>query len=64
MSDCDCQKNIKNPEPTPWTTSKKPIGDGSYKATVATTTAVIFFGLMVVGIRQDKALSTSTSWVY
>ena len=43
---------------------KKSIGDGLLMATVATTTAVIFFGLRVVGMRQDKALLTSTSLVY
>ena len=66
MSDCDCQKNIKKPaKPTvDATASKKAIGDGPLIATVAATTAVIFFGLKVVGMGQDKTLLTSTSLVY
>ena len=58
-------KNIEEPEPTvDATASKKAIGDESLIATVAAPTAVIFFGLRVVGMRQDKALLISTSLVY
>ena len=68
MSDCDCQKNIKKPindgSTVDATAGKKPIGDGLLIATIAATTAVIFFGLRVVGVRQHNALLTSTSLVY
>ena len=63
MSDCDCLKNIKKSEPTV-DDVRKSIGDGMLIATVATMTAIMFFGLRVVGVRQDNALSTSTSLVY
>ena len=56
MSDCDCQKK---PEPTV-DDVKKPIGDGPLIANVAPTTAVIFFGLRLVRVREDSALLTST----
>ena len=68
MSDYDCQKNIKKSINDGSTVgaaaAKKPIGDGPLIATMAATTAVIFFGLRVVGMRQDKALLKSTSLVY
>ena len=60
MSDCeDCQN--KNNDGADTTAAKKPIGDGLIITTVATTTAVIFFGLRLVGMRQGNALLTSTS---
>ena len=61
MSDCDCQKNIKKPINDG---SKKPNEDGLLIAIMAAATAVIFFSLRIVGMRQDKALSTSTLLVY
>ena len=68
MSDCDYQKNIKKSINDGSTigaaAAKKPIGDGPLIATVTATTAVIFFGLRVVAMRQDKALLTSSSLVY
>ena len=68
MSDCDYQENIKKSINDGSTigaaAAKKPIGDGPLIATVTATTAVIFFGLRVVGMRQDKALLTSSSLVY
>ena len=52
MSNCDCQKNIKNPindgSTVDTTAPKKPIGDGPLITTVAATTAGIFFGLRAV----------------
>ena len=60
MSDCeDCQN--KNNDGVEATAAKKPIGDGLIITTVTTTTAVIFFGLRLVGMRQGYALLTSTS---
>ena len=60
MSDCDCQKNIKEPindgSTADTTAANKPIGDGPLIATVAAMTAAIFFGLRVVDMRQDEAL--------
>ena len=41
--------------------AKKPIGDGLIITTVATMTAVILFGLRLVGVRQGNALLTPTS---
>ena len=65
MSDCDYQKNNKKPtddrSTVDATTVKKPIGDGLIITTVTATTAVIFFGLRLVGMRQGNALLTSTS---
>ena len=62
------KKNIKNPvndgSTADATAAKKPIGDGPLIATVATTTARIFFGLRTVSMRQHNALLTSTSLVY
>ena len=49
MSDCDRQKNNKEPtddgSTVRATTAKKHIGDGLIITTVATTTAVIFFAV-------------------
>ena len=60
MSDCeDCQN--KNNDGVDATAAKKPIGDGLIITTVTTTTAVIFFGQRLVGMRQGNALLTSTS---
>ena len=64
MSDCDCQKNIKNPPEPTVDDVKEPIGDGLLIATLAAMTTTIFFGLKVVGIIQDKTLSTSSSLLY
>ena len=68
MSDCDCQKNIKKPiydgSTVDATAAKKPTENGPLITTMDATTAVIVFGLRVVGMRQYKALSTSTSLVY
>ena len=65
MSDCDRQKNNKEPtddgSTVRATTAKKHIGDGLIITTVATTTAVIFFALSLVGMRQGNVLLTSTS---
>ena len=63
MSGCDCQKNIKKPEPTVGDV-KKLTGDRPFMVIVAATTAVIFFGLTVVGVGQHNALLTSTSLLY
>ena len=60
MSDCDCQKKS---EPTV-DDVKKPIGDVPLIATIAATTAVIFFGLRIVRVREDSSLSTSSLLVY
>ena len=57
------RKTLKNLSPTV-DDVKKSIGDGSLTATVVATTAVIFFGLWVVGVRQDNALLTSMSLLY
>ena len=40
--------------------AEKPFGDGMIISTVAATTAVIFFGLRLVGVRQGNVLLTST----
>ena len=65
MSDCDRQKNNKKPiddgSTVDATAAKKPIGDGLIITTVSTTTAIIFFGLRLVGMRQGNALLKSTS---
>ena len=63
MSGCDCQKNIKKPEPTVGDV-KKLTGDRPFMVIVAATTAVIFFCLTVVGVGQHNALLTSTSLLY
>ena len=64
MSDCDRQKNnketIDDGSTVRATTAKKLIGDGLIITTVATTTAVIFFGLSLVDMRQGNVLLTST----
>ena len=61
MNDCgDCQN--KNNDGVDVTAAKKPTGDGLIITTVVTTTAVIFFGLRLVGMRQGNALLTSTSF--
>ena len=63
--DCDCQQNIKknidDGSAIDATAVKKTIGDGLIKTTVASTTAVIFFGLKLVCKRQGNVLLTSTS---
>ena len=64
MSNCDCQKNIKNPINDGSTVDKKPIGDGPLITTVAATTAGIFFGLRAVDMGQHNALITSRLLVY
>ena len=65
MSDCDRQKSnkktIDDRSTVDAAAAKKPIGDGLIIITVAATTAVIFFGLRLVGMRQGNALLTSTS---
>ena len=69
MSDCeDCQqKNNKKPiddgSTVEATASKKPIGDWSLISTVAAMTTRIFFGLSAVGVGQQGALLTYTSFV-
>ena len=66
MSDCDCQKNIKKPDPTlddvkkpTWdrptvasTVAKKP--DGLLMTSVAATAIGIFFGLGAAGVGQQS----------
>ena len=68
MSNCDCQKNIKNPindgSTVDTTAPKKPIGDGPLITTVAATAAGIFFGLRAVDMGQHNALITSRWLVY
>ena len=49
MSECDCQKNIKKPIDDGST--RKLIGDGLIITIVAATTAVMFFGLSLLGMR-------------
>ena len=46
------------------TAAKKPIGDGLLITTVTAMAAGICFGLWTVGIEQQGALLTSTSFVY
>ena len=46
------------------TAAKKPIGDGLLITTVTVMAAGICFGLRTVGIEQQGALLTSTSFVY
>ena len=46
------------------TAAKKPIGDGLLITTVTAMAAGICFGLRTVGIEQQGALLTSTSFVY
>ena len=46
------------------TAVKKPIGDGLLITTVTAMAAGICFGLWTVGIEQQGALLTSTSFVY
>ena len=66
MSDCDCQKNIKKPDPTlddvkkpTWdrptvasAVAKKP--DGLLMTSVAATAIGIFFGLGAAGVGQQS----------
>ena len=60
MSDYeDCQN--KNNDGVGAAAAKKPIGDGMIITTIAATTAVIFCGLRLVGIRQGNAFLTSAS---
>ena len=65
MSDCDRQKNNKkvigDGSTVDATAAKKLIGDGLIITTVAATTAVMFFILRLVGMRQGHALLTPTS---
>ena len=70
MSDCDRQKNNKNPIDDRSTITVttgvmyfKLIGNGLVITTATTTTAIIFFGLRLVGMRQGNALLISTSLV-
>ena len=59
MGDCeDCQN--KDNDGVDATAAKKPIVDGLIITTVAAMTAVIFFGLRLVGMRQGNVLLTST----
>ena len=63
MSDCeDCQN--KNNDGLDATANKKHTGDGLIITTVAATTAVIFPGLRLVGMKQGNALlkSMSLAW--
>ena len=71
MSNCDCQKNIKKPfgdevsiTTVVATATKEPNVDRLLITNIATTAAVIFFGLKAVGVGQQSALLTSTSLVY
>ena len=61
MRDCDCQKNNKKPiddgSTIDGTAAKKHIGDGLIITTIAATTAVIFFGPRLVGMRQGNAFN-------
>ena len=59
MSDCDCQKNIKKPEPT-IDDVEKPIGDGLLIIILVCTTVGIFCALMTTDVAQHNALLTST----
>ena len=61
ISDCeDCQKK-NNDGATP---TKKLFGYGLIITTIAATTAVIFFGLRLVGMRKGNALLTSMSLIW
>ena len=60
MSGCEYCQN-KNNDGVDATRAKKPTGDGLIITTLTATTAVIFFGLRLVGMRQGKPLLTSTS---
>ena len=68
MKDCDCQKNNKKPiddgSTVDATVAKKPIGDGLLITTVTAIATGIFFGLRALGVGQQRALLTSTSFVY
>ena len=68
MSDRDRQKNNRKPiddgSTVDATAIKKPIGDGLLITTVTAMAARIYFGLRTVGVRQQGALLTSTSFVY
>ena len=46
------------------TTAKKPIGDGLLITNVTAMATGILFGLRTVGVGQQGALLTSTSFVY
>ena len=61
MSDCDSQKNIKKPidERSTVDNVKKPIEDGLFMISVATTVGIVY-ALMVAGAGQHNALLTST----
>ena len=70
MSDCDRQKNNKKPiddrstiTVTTGVMSFKPIGNGLVITNATATTAIIFFDLRLVGMRQGNALLISTSLV-
>ena len=62
MTDPDDQKSksVDDRSTVDTTATKKPIGDGFIVTTVTATSAVIFFGLKLVGMRQCNALLTST----
>ena len=65
MINRDFQENIDD-EATVATTANKELisfGDGLLITTVASTAAVIFFGLRKLGVGQQGALLTSTSLV-
>ena len=64
MSGCDDQNKKKPTDGVDDRTVKKPIGDGLMITTLTTTTAAIFLGLRLAGMRQSNALLTSTSLVW
>ena len=70
LSEHDSQKNNKitidddDGSTVDATAAKKPIGDGLLITTVTAMVAGICFGLRTVGIEQQGALLTSTSFVY
>ena len=71
LSEHDSQKNNKatiddddDGSTVDATAAKKPIGDGLLITTVTAMAAGICFGLRTVGIEQQGALLTSTSFVY
>ena len=68
MSNRKCQKNKTFRDEVPMITidapAKKPIGDWSLISTVAAMATRICFGLRTLGVEQQGALLTSTSFVY
>ena len=70
MSHCDRQKNYKKLiddrstiTATTAVMSFKPTGNGLIITTTTATTAIIFFDVRLVGMRQGNALLISTSLV-